>query len=120
MKVKKTILIIGNESSDREIEKICLEEAGYVVLEAEDAKEGFSIAQGKKPDRIVLNHQLPQINGGQFIRKLKRDPKIKGTPCIIVTDPNNEDQIDKSCGVSGIVFKPISTKLFKLMVGQSR
>ena len=71
MKEIKTILIIEDELLNRELEKACFETAGYIVLEAEDAKKGIAIAQNKKPDVIVLDYQLPKIDGFQFIKMLK-------------------------------------------------
>jgi len=114
MKAMRTVLIIEDEPLNLELEKALFEAAGYIVLEAGDSKEGIAIAQDKKPDVIVLDYQLPVINGVQLVKMLKRDPKTKGIPCIIVTASANEDQIEKlkSSHACGYITKPINTRTF--------
>jgi CheY-like chemotaxis protein len=114
MKEIRTVLIVEDEPLNLELEKALFKAAGYIVLEAEDAKEGIAIAQDKKPDVIVVDYQMPKIDGVQFIKMLKRDPKTKEIPCIIVTASASEDQLEKlkSSAACGYVTKPINTRAF--------
>ena len=114
MKAIKTVLIIEDDPYNRELEKTLFERDGYTVLEAEDAEKGLAIAQDKKPDVIIVDYQMPKIDGVQFIKMLKHDPKTKGIPCIIVTASTTEEQREKlkSSGACGYITKPINTRTF--------
>jgi CheY-like chemotaxis protein len=114
MKEIRTVLIVEDEPLNRELEKALFKAAGYAVLEAENAKEGIAIAQDKKPDVIIVDYQMPKIDGIQFIKMLKHDPKIKGIPCVIVTASTTEEQreILKSSDACGYITKPINTRTF--------
>ena len=114
MKKIKTVLITEDEPLNLELEKALFKAAGYTVLEARNAKEGIAIAQDKKPDVIIVDYQMPKIDGIQFIKMLKQDPKIKGIPCIIVTASTTEEQKEmlKKSDACGYITKPINTRTF--------
>lgn len=114
MKQVKMILIIEDEPLNRELEKALFESSGYIVLEAGDAEKGIAIAEDEKPDLIILDFQLPRINGLQAFEKLKHNHKTRGIPCVFVTASATEDQIKqlKSSGACGYVTKPINTRTF--------
>ena len=114
MKEIRTVLIVEDEPLNRELEKALFKAAGYIVLEAGNAKEGIATAQDKKPDVIIVDYQMPKIDGVQFIKMLKHDPKTKGIPCIIVTASTTEEQREKlkSSGACGYITKPINTRTF--------
>jgi CheY-like chemotaxis protein len=114
MKAIKTILIIEDDPSNRELEKTLFERDGYTVLEAEDAEKGVAMAEDEKPDLIVLDYQLPRISGLQALENLKHNHKTRGIPCVFVTASATEDQIDKlkSSSACGYVTKPINTRTF--------
>lgn len=114
MKEIKTVLIIEDEPLNLELEKALFKVAGYIVLEAEDAKEGIAVAQDKKPDVIVVDYQMPKVDGVQFIKMLKHDPETKGIPCIIVTASTTEEQKEmlKKSDACGYITKPVNTRTF--------
>ena len=114
MKAIKTILIIEDDPSNCALEKALFKRDGYTVLEAEDAETGIAIAEDKKPDLIVLDYQLPRINGLKALECLKHNHKTRGIPCVFVTASATEDQIGKlkSSAACGYVTKPVSTKTF--------
>ena len=114
MKAIKTVLIIEDEPLNIELEKALFEAAGYVVLEAEDAEKGIAIAEEEKPDLIVLDFQLPRIDGLQALENLKHNHKTRGIPCVFVTASATDDQTAKlkSSSACGYVTKPINTRTF--------
>jgi len=83
--VSKTILIIDDESSLRLLMKRFLDIAGYNVLEAKDGKEGLALAKTKHPDLILLDIQMPNMNGYQVDQELAADPRLKDIPTVLVT-----------------------------------
>ena len=114
MKAIKTVLIIEDDPYSLELEKALFEAAGYTALEAEDVEKGIAIAEDEKPDLIVLDFQLPRINGLQALDNLKHNHKTRGIPCVFVTASATDDQIEKlkSSDACGYVTKPINTRTF--------
>jgi CheY-like chemotaxis protein len=114
MKAIKTVLIIEDDMYNRELEKALFERDGYTVLEAEDAEKGIVIAEDEKPDLIVLDFQLPRINGLQALENLQHSHKTRGIPCVFVTASVTEEQLEKlkSSHACGYVTKPVNTKIF--------
>ena len=114
MKEISYILIVEDEPNNRELEKTLLKRGGYAVLEAEDAESGLQIAEDEKPDVILLDWQLPNIDGLQALQILQNNPNTKNIPCIIVTASATEEQIKtlKASGACGYITKPINTRTF--------
>ena len=110
----KTVLLIEDNQYNRALEKTLIERAGYTVFEAEDAEEGINIARQKLPDIILIDYQLPGMNGIQALQKLKGDPLLHSIPCIIVTASATERDIElfKASDASGYITKPINTRTF--------
>jgi CheY-like chemotaxis protein len=114
MKQIKSILIIEDDPYNRELEKALFERSGYTVLVAEDAEKGIAIAEDEKPDLIVLDFQLPRVNGIQALDNLKHNYKTREIPCVFVTASVTEEQIEKlkSSDACGYITKPVNTKTF--------
>ncbi len=79
------ILIIDDESTLRLLMRKFLEKAGYAVTEAEDGERGILKAKELKPDLILLDVQMPKLNGYQVDQELSADPALKNIPVILVT-----------------------------------
>jgi CheY-like chemotaxis protein len=114
MKNIKRILIVEDDPYVRELEKALFERAGCTVFDTGEAIRGIVIAVEEKLDVIVLDLQLPKIDGLQATQILKHHPKTKNIPCIIVTASATEDQLEeiKSSDACGYVIKPINTRTF--------
>lgn len=78
----KKILLIEDEKILVEMYKSKLEQAGFKVVLAPDAEEGFEITKKEKPDLVVLDILLPKGNGLSFLEKLREDPEIKNTKVV--------------------------------------
>lgn len=123
MKGLKRILIIEDDPLNRELERALFEMAGYTVFEAGDARKGIAIAKNEQPDVIIMDFQLPGMNGIQAIEVLKNDPKTHNIPCIIVTSTATERELEmfKSPDICGYITKPLNTRTFvKEVVGLAR
>lgn len=114
MKNIKRVLVVEDDPYVRELEKALFERAGCTVFDAWEAIRGIAIAVEEKPDVIVLDLQLPKINGLQAAQILKYHPKTKNIPCIIVTASATDDQLEeiKSSDACGYITKPINTRTF--------
>jgi CheY-like chemotaxis protein len=110
----KRILIIEDDPNNRELEKTLLKRGGYSILEAEDAERGITIAEDEQPDVILLDWQLPKMDGLRAIQVLKNNPKTKDIPVIFVTASATEEQRKalKASRACGYITKPINTRTF--------
>ena len=93
----KRILIVDDEEMIRELAKDYLQSKGYEVLIAEDGKKGLQEAQANKPDLIILDVNMPKMNGFQVLEKLKQDSETRGIPVLMLTDSQSGE--DKRQGM---------------------
>jgi PAS domain S-box-containing protein len=77
MKKVSSILVVDDSSDIRHLFSSCLREEGYEVLEAATGHQGLHLAQTRFPDLVLLDVQLPDINGVEVCRQIKHDPSLK-------------------------------------------
>lgn len=108
----KTILIVDDETSIRDMLRVALEMAEYSCLEAEDAVNAHSIIVDKKPDLILLDWMLPGTSGIELARRLKRDPVTAEIPIIMLTAKGEEDNKIQGLeiGADDYITKPFSPR----------
>jgi len=114
----KKILIIDDNESNRMLMSDILQYRGYEVMEAEDGSKGINMAQQLKPDLILLDMQMPGIDGFTATNMLKSDPLTKGIKIIVVTSLAMKGDKEKimSLGVDDYIAKPIDTRQFPVLV----
>ncbi len=94
---KKHILCIEDEPEMIELIRIILEKKGFEVEGAIGGEEGLEKARAKKPDLILLDLMMPEMDGWEVYRQLKSDDELKNIPVIIVTA--RSQSIDKILGL---------------------
>lgn len=96
--MKKSILIIEDDDFFRELIRKKLLSEGFSVLEAIDGEKGLTEIKEKKPDLVLLDLLLPNIDGFEVLLKLKSDPEIKNisTPIIILSNLGQREDIDRA------------------------
>jgi DNA-binding response OmpR family regulator len=90
---RQTILAIDDSRTFREAMREALENDGYAVITAASAEEGLSIAALRRPDAVIVDGVLPEMDGATFIRRMRLDAALRGTPCLLLTgsqDPGAE------------------------------
>jgi two-component system alkaline phosphatase synthesis response regulator PhoP len=87
------ILVVDDERDLREALKTSLEEAGYEVLTANDGGEGLRAALANKPDLIVLDIQMPHMNGHQMLHELRKDVWGMKVPVLMLTNADDATNI---------------------------
>lgn len=108
----KTILIVDDEASIREMIAVALEMAGYNCLEASNTQEAYSIIVDENPHMILLDWMLPGTSGIEFARRLKRDERTSETPIIMLTAKGEEDNkiLGLEAGADDYITKPFSPR----------
>lgn len=94
-KKKKKILIIEDDEAISSMYKTKLEADGFLILTAFNGANGFELAKKEKPDIIMLDVILPQLDGFSVLEKLKNNDKIKKIPVVMLTNLSTEEDIAK-------------------------
>ncbi len=92
---KKKILIAEDELGLLEMYKLYFEHAGYEVIDAADGKIGVDFAKREKPDLILLDILMPQIDGWAMLKELKNDPATKAIPVVIFSNLAQNEEIQR-------------------------
>lgn len=92
-----TILIVDDEPSIVELVRFTLEDTGVRVVEASDGAEALTLARRVKPDLVLLDVQMPRLNGLEVCRQLRREPALARTLVIMLTAAGQ--QADRARGL---------------------
>lgn len=104
----KTIMIVDDSMSIRQVVGIALKGAGYDVLAAEDGKDALSKLTGQKVHLIISDVNMPNMNGIEFVTELKKKPAYKFTPVIMLTTESGETKKaqGQAAGAKAWIVKP--------------
>lgn len=118
LRVMPKILVVDDEPDAVELIKFNLKAAGYEVTTAADGDEALKKARAALPDLIVLDLMLPEVDGLEVCKILRRDPKVSATPIIMLTAKAAE--IDRvlglELGADDYVTKPFSPRELVLRI----
>jgi two-component system cell cycle response regulator DivK len=105
----KTILYIEDNFDNQLLIKRVLEAEGYDVLVANNGEEGISIATNDHPDLILIDINLPDIDGYEVTRRLRKTPSLTDTPILAVTANVMKGDREKTlaAGCNSYIRKPI-------------
>src|SRR5213593_2011670 len=108
----KRILVVEDTEDNRQIMRDLLTNAGYEVLEAVDGLAGVAAAETAKPDLILMDIQLPVIDGYEATRRIKANPALHHIPIIAVTSYalSGDDVKAFAAGCDAYVAKPFSPR----------
>ena len=109
--MSKRILVVEDTEDNRQIIRDLLSSVGYELIEAADGAEGVAMAQSQHPDLILMDIQLPQMDGYEATRRI-RIPELAGVPIIAVTSYalSGDEAKTREAGCDGYVAKPFSPR----------
>ncbi|MCW5623359.1 MAG: response regulator [Burkholderiales bacterium] len=112
--MKSRILLIEDNPQNSYMTCFLLEHRGYEVTVAQTGPEGLALAATLLPDLILLDIQLPGMDGHTVARRLKADPQLRGVPVIAVTSYAMQGDREKcvEAGAEGYIEKPIDPDTF--------
>ena len=108
------ILIVEDNDKNMKLARDILQVKGYRTIEAESAEAGLPLVAARKPDLVLMDIQLPGINGIEALKKLRASPETSRIPVLAFTAsvmPQDRKEI-MSAGFDGFVSKPINLKEF--------
>ncbi len=109
-----TILIVEDNEKNMKLARDVLQSRGYAILEAVTGEDGVRLAIENKPDLVLMDIQLPGINGMEALRRVRADPGCARIPVVAFTasvTPADRSQIS-AAGFDGFISKPINLKEF--------
>ncbi len=110
--MSKRILAVDDQEDNRRILRDLLTSAGFEVLEAADGESAVALASSQLPDLILMDIQLPGIDGYEATRRIKADPALRGIPLIVVTSYalSGDEAKAMAVGADAYVSKPFSPR----------
>jgi CheY-like chemotaxis protein len=112
--VNKTVLVIEDNEQNLYLVRFLLENHGFIVHAALDGRAGISMASKLLPDIILLDIQLPMLDGYAVAAELRKDPALRDTPIVAVTSYAMQGDREKAlaAGATGYIEKPIDPNTF--------
>jgi two-component system cell cycle response regulator DivK len=112
--MKSEILVIEDNERNRYLVTFILEKHGYRVVQAKDGREGIELAEQVKPTLILLDIQLPGMDGYAVARELRGNPAFDEVPIVAVTSYAMAGDRERilAAGCNGYIEKPINPETF--------
>jgi two-component system cell cycle response regulator DivK len=110
--MSKRILVVEDQEDNRQILRDLLGNAGYELTEAENGEEAIAAVAKQRPDLILMDIQLPVMDGYEATRRIRTNPDLNSVPIIAVTSyalTGDEDKA-RAVGCDGYVSKPYSPR----------
>ncbi len=110
----KTILVVEDNEMNLELVTDILKAEGYTVIQAQSGSEALEMAKTERPDLILMDIQLPEMDGLEVTRLLKKDDSTKNIIVIALTAHamRGDEAKARDAGCSGYIAKPINTREF--------
>lgn len=106
--MSKTIMIVDDSASIRQVVNITLKGAGYTTVQAVDGQDALNKLDGRKLHLIICDVNMPNMDGISFVKALKQNPNYKFTPVIMLTTESQESKKaeGQAAGVRAWMVKP--------------
>jgi two-component system cell cycle response regulator DivK len=110
--MSRRILLVEDHEENRRLLRDLLSTVGYELIEATTGEEGVTMAETHRPDLILMDIQLPGVDGYEATRQIKTNPALRNIPIIVVTSyaMSGDDVKAFAAGCDGYVTKPFSPR----------
>jgi two-component system cell cycle response regulator DivK len=110
--MSKRILVVEDQEDNRQILRDLLTSAGFELLEATTGEEGVRLTESHHPDLILMDIQMPVVDGYEATRRIKGNATLSGIPIIVVTSYalSGDEAKARAAGADDYVTKPFSPR----------
>ena len=110
--MSKRILVVEDQEDNRQILRDLLTSVGYEIIQAENGEEALATAARERPDLILMDIQLPLLDGYEVTRRIKADPALRASPIIAVTSYalSGDEGKARAAGCDAYVTKPYNPR----------
>ena len=107
--MNRKILVADDNAASRELIREVLESSGYDVVEATDGQDAVSRARDHAPDLVLVDIQMPRLDGYGVLRELRNDPRLSGLHVVALTAFAMQGDRDRAmdAGFDGYITKPV-------------
>jgi two-component system cell cycle response regulator DivK len=108
----KRILVVEDHEENRRIMRDLLTSAGFEMIEAHTGEDGVRLAGAERPDLVLMDIQLPGLDGYEATRRIKANPALRAIPIIVVTSYalSGDEGKARAAGCDDYVAKPFSPR----------
>jgi len=111
--VQKKVLVIEDQRDSREMLEVVLRQQGYKVITAEDGMAGLGLAKKEKPDAIITNINMPNLDGTEMIKQVRQIPELQQVPIVVLSAVTTGDpEALINVGATIVTSKPVELKFF--------
>ena len=110
---RNRILVVEDEESLLKLESILLSSKGYSVTGVMDGRAALEEVKANKPDLVILDIMLPEMDGFEVCRRIKDDPELSHIPVLILTAKKNCQDLDRGqvAGCDAYITKPFKSAM---------
>ncbi len=111
----KTCLVVDDSRVIRKVARRILEDMGFDVAEAEDGMEALAWCRASMPEAILLDWNMPVLNGLEFLQQLRSEPGGDEPTVVFCTVENTPERIGKAleCGANEFIMKPFDSDILE-------
>ncbi len=104
----QTVLTVDDSRTMRDMLRMTLEDSGYRVIQAADGLLGLEALKGERPDVIVTDINMPNMDGFGFIEAVRKDSRLAGVPILVLTTESDAalKSRARAAGATGWITKP--------------
>jgi two-component system cell cycle response regulator DivK len=116
----ESILVVDDNADNRDLTQILLECEGFEVRTVEDAAQALALLAGYRPQLILMDVQMPGMDGLELTRRLRQDPSVRDVTIVAISAyaMAAEKENARAAGCDGYITKPIDTRTFADTVRQ--
>ncbi|URA10371.1 response regulator [Thermospira aquatica] len=111
-------LIVDDSVTMRKIVALVLREEKYDVVEAENGKDALAKLEGNTFDYFIVDYNMPEMNGIEFIKAIRQMPQYAKTPIIMLTTENEQDKQEegRQAGANRWIVKPFKNEVLQVTI----
>jgi two-component system chemotaxis response regulator CheY len=104
----KRVLTVDDSKTMLQMLQFALKQGGYEIIQGENGQEGLDLLEANTVDVIITDINMPVMDGITFIKELRKKPKNKATPVLILTTESSQSKKEegRSAGATGWIVKP--------------
>lgn len=108
--VAPTVLVAEDHLDSRDAMRALLEAFGYQVIVATNGREAVEMATNERPDLVLMDIMMPELDGFEATRELRKRPELEGMPIIAVTAMEGAHQLAIQAGANDFIRKPVDIR----------
>ncbi|HSM79347.1 MAG TPA: response regulator [Bryobacteraceae bacterium] len=116
--MRKRVLVADDKESSRELVRTVLASQGYEVTEAADGRQALESIERERPDLVLLDLHMPELDGYTVVSRIRADPRLAGIPVVALTASAMSGDRERAleAGFSAYIAKPVSLSFLKAEV----